>query len=374
MGEALDPDLVRRALRRKRYEAVALVHNETSDRRHEPARRDRARGARGERRAAAGRHRLVARRHAGRDRRVGPRRGARRHPEGAGAASRAHRLHALARAPPSAPAAWRGAASTPTSCAIATSTARAARSPRPRVSLLLRPRPAARPHRSPRAWRRAGRGTSALQRRTAAWAAEHGFDFAPAPDARSWTVSCLRPPAGLAAPEIVQRLGERGFIVGGGYGDWKTTHLPHRPHGRGARARSRGAARRARGGGGGVHRILIADPLDPPGLEILRASGAEVHEASAEERQRLPELMPDFDALVVRSMTQVDRRPARAPAAASKSWAAPASASTTSTSRRRPSSASWWSTPPPPTSSRPPSTPSRCSWRWRARCRPPTPS
>jgi aspartate aminotransferase-like enzyme len=62
-----------------------------------------------------------------------------------------------------------------------------------------------------------------LQQTTAAWAAEHGFAFAPAPDARSSTVSCLRPPDGLAAPEIVQRLGELGFVVGGGYGDWKST-------------------------------------------------------------------------------------------------------------------------------------------------------
>jgi D-3-phosphoglycerate dehydrogenase len=56
-----------------------------------------------------------------------------------------------------------------------------------------------------------------------------------------------------------------------------------------------------------VSRILIADPLDASGLEILRASGAEVHEATAEDRRRLAELLPAFDALVVRSMTTVDR-------------------------------------------------------------------
>jgi len=56
-----------------------------------------------------------------------------------------------------------------------------------------------------------------------------------------------------------------------------------------------------------VHRILIADPLDEVGLDILRSSGAEVREASAEDRKRLADLLPDFDALVVRSMTQVDR-------------------------------------------------------------------
>lgn len=56
-----------------------------------------------------------------------------------------------------------------------------------------------------------------------------------------------------------------------------------------------------------MHRILIADPLDPSGLELLRGSGAEVHELTAEERPRLLDVIADFDALVVRSMTQVDR-------------------------------------------------------------------
>jgi D-3-phosphoglycerate dehydrogenase / 2-oxoglutarate reductase len=56
-----------------------------------------------------------------------------------------------------------------------------------------------------------------------------------------------------------------------------------------------------------MHRILIADPLDASGLEILRASGAEVHELGKDERPRLHELIAGFDALVVRSMTQVDR-------------------------------------------------------------------
>ena len=36
-----------------------------------------------------------------------------------------------------------------------------------------------------------------------------------------------------------------------------------------------------------MHRILISDPLDASGLEILRASGAFVHELTKEERPRL---------------------------------------------------------------------------------------
>lgn len=57
-----------------------------------------------------------------------------------------------------------------------------------------------------------------------------------------------------------------------------------------------------------MSRILIADPLDPSGLEILRASGAHVHEVTKEERPRLHELIADYDALVVRSMTKVDAK------------------------------------------------------------------
>jgi len=55
-----------------------------------------------------------------------------------------------------------------------------------------------------------------------------------------------------------------------------------------------------------MHRILISDSLDPSGLEILRASGAEVHELTSEERPRLHQIVADYDALVVRSMTKVD--------------------------------------------------------------------
>lgn len=60
-----------------------------------------------------------------------------------------------------------------------------------------------------------------LYRRTALWAAERGFEYATAPDARSPTVSCLKAPAGMAAPELVKALAARGYTVGGGYGDWK---------------------------------------------------------------------------------------------------------------------------------------------------------
>lgn len=53
------------------------------------------------------------------------------------------------------------------------------------------------------------------------------------------------------------------------------------------------------------HRILIADSLDPAGLELLKASGAHVHVLTAEEKPRIAEIIADYDALVVRSSTQV---------------------------------------------------------------------
>lgn len=62
-----------------------------------------------------------------------------------------------------------------------------------------------------------------LQRRTAEWAAARGFAFSAAESARSLTVSCLRPPAGIDPQALVKHLGSRGWTVGGGYGDWKPT-------------------------------------------------------------------------------------------------------------------------------------------------------
>ncbi len=52
-------------------------------------------------------------------------------------------------------------------------------------------------------------------------------------------------------------------------------------------------------------KILIADPLDPYGLELLTKAGAEIRVVARDERGRLAELIADVDALVVRSATQV---------------------------------------------------------------------
>lgn len=52
-------------------------------------------------------------------------------------------------------------------------------------------------------------------------------------------------------------------------------------------------------------RILICDPLQPIGIEMLRESGAEIHQLTAEERPRLAEIIGDYDAVIVRSATQM---------------------------------------------------------------------
>lgn len=62
-----------------------------------------------------------------------------------------------------------------------------------------------------------------LYRRTAEWAAERGITYASAEDARSVTVSCLKPAEGIDPQAIVNKLKDRGIVIGGGYGDWKPT-------------------------------------------------------------------------------------------------------------------------------------------------------
>jgi len=54
-----------------------------------------------------------------------------------------------------------------------------------------------------------------------------------------------------------------------------------------------------------TYRILISDPMESIGLDMLRASGHEVVELTPADKPRLPEILGDFDALVVRSETKV---------------------------------------------------------------------
>jgi aspartate aminotransferase-like enzyme len=60
-----------------------------------------------------------------------------------------------------------------------------------------------------------------MARRTADFATRLGLELAAVEGARSRTVSCLRPPAGVAPSEIVTGLSRRGFVIAGGYGRWK---------------------------------------------------------------------------------------------------------------------------------------------------------
>ncbi|MCE2559012.1 MAG: phosphoglycerate dehydrogenase [Acidobacteria bacterium] len=53
-------------------------------------------------------------------------------------------------------------------------------------------------------------------------------------------------------------------------------------------------------------RILIADSLAPAGVELLRES-AEVDQLRDKDRPRLPELIADYDAVIVRSGTEITR-------------------------------------------------------------------
>ncbi len=64
---------------------------------------------------------------------------------------------------------------------------------------------------------------AALRAHTAAWAASRGCTYASAEEAPSPTVSCLRPPAGVDAPALVKALAQEGFTLGGGYGEWKAS-------------------------------------------------------------------------------------------------------------------------------------------------------
>lgn len=64
-----------------------------------------------------------------------------------------------------------------------------------------------------------------LRARTEQWAAASGFTYASEAAGASPTVSCLAPPAGVDAPELVKKLRAEGFVVGGGYGDLKNATL-----------------------------------------------------------------------------------------------------------------------------------------------------
>ncbi len=206
------------------------------DRRHERPGGARAGDPRGERGADPCGRRLLPGRRAGRDRRLGARRGARRHPE--------------------------GLAAPPGLCVFSLSQRAAARARqvphRGFYTDLLRYQDKHReggPITTPglplvyalavQLDRIAGEGIEArwerhrnLYDKTAGWAAARGCAYASAADARSLTVSCLYPPAGADPQGLVQELGRRGYTVERRLRRLETDNVPHRPHGRGAGDRS----------------------------------------------------------------------------------------------------------------------------------------
>ena len=70
-------------------------------------------------------------------------------------------------------------------------------------------------------------------------------------------------------------------------------------------AAQRAVVRRPRRRQGARVRILVVEPLAPEGLELLRA-GHEVDEKLGLERAEIAAILPEYDALVVRSQVKVD--------------------------------------------------------------------
>jgi predicted phosphoserine aminotransferase len=70
-------------------------------------------------------------------------------------------------------------------------------------------------------WRR----HEAMRQRTEQWARERGIAFLPPEGRRSWTVSCLKLPAGKSAKQVVAALKTQGWVIGSGYGALKDTTI-----------------------------------------------------------------------------------------------------------------------------------------------------
>ena len=65
----------------------------------------------------------------------------------------------------------------------------------------------------------------AMRRRVEEWGAERGIKFLPREGRHSWTVSCLRLPEGKHAKDVVATLKQRGWTIGAGYGALKDSTI-----------------------------------------------------------------------------------------------------------------------------------------------------
>lgn len=63
----------------------------------------------------------------------------------------------------------------------------------------------------------------AMRRRVEEWAARLGLSYLPLEGRRSWTVSCLKLPVGKSAKEVVAAVKKEGWTIGSGYGALKDT-------------------------------------------------------------------------------------------------------------------------------------------------------
>ncbi|MDH3254765.1 MAG: alanine--glyoxylate aminotransferase family protein [Acidobacteriota bacterium] len=65
--------------------------------------------------------------------------------------------------------------------------------------------------------------------RSAEWVGSTGGAMVAAADNRSWTVTCFRPPGAVSAPALVRSAAEAGWTISGGYGEWKpsTVRIGH---------------------------------------------------------------------------------------------------------------------------------------------------
>ncbi len=65
----------------------------------------------------------------------------------------------------------------------------------------------------------------AMRRRVEEWSASRGIAYLPAEGRRSWTVSCLKVPEGKTAQDVVAPLKQQGWTIGSGYGALKDSTI-----------------------------------------------------------------------------------------------------------------------------------------------------
>jgi aspartate aminotransferase-like enzyme len=63
----------------------------------------------------------------------------------------------------------------------------------------------------------------AMRRRVEDWAAQRGLSYLPREGRRSWTTSCIKMPAGKSAKDLVGAVKKAGWTIGSGYGALKDT-------------------------------------------------------------------------------------------------------------------------------------------------------